>query len=77
VVFDLFKSLDRFLAHLPDPLVRAFGQFGVFFVLPASRSSTTMPSRALTSWMADKVISYRRDDSDWFGNAHLDVDAIF
>jgi hypothetical protein len=38
VMLDPFKSLDRFLAHLPDPLVRAFGQLGVVLVLPTSRS---------------------------------------
>ena len=35
-MLDLFRPLDGFLAHLPDPLVRAFGQLGMVLVFPTS-----------------------------------------
>src|SRR5579859_7025839 len=37
-MLDLFKPLGRFLAHVLDPLIRAFGELGMVFVFPAPRS---------------------------------------
>ena len=35
---DLIKPLGRFLAYVPDPLIRAFGQLGMVLVFPTPRS---------------------------------------
>ena len=37
LILDLFKPLGRFLTHVLDPLIRAFGQLGMVLVLPTPR----------------------------------------